>query len=155
MKYSKSHRGWYKLSNPEKFIQPIDKLMESSKKIDEDILIQYKSSLERRMFVYADINPKVKYFSIEPFAIKYLKPTDNKIHRYYIDVFLEFNNGSKFLVEIKSFAETQMPSKKLNERTYKKQLETYLINQSKWKSAKEFADKAGLKFIIMTEKELK
>lgn len=151
----KSKKGWYKLSHPEKFIRPIDETMESTKRIKDGFCIQYKSMLERRAFVYADINPKVKYFSIEPFAIKYIKPTDNKLHRYYIDLFIEFINGSKFLIEVKSYHETQQPQPCKNPKTYKKQVETYLINQAKWNSAREFAKQKDLKFIILTENELR
>lgn len=154
MPYKHSKRGWYKLSHPEKFIKPIDTTMESTRITESGLCIEYKSSLERKAFAYADINPKVKYFSIEPFAIKYIKPTDNKVHRYYIDLFIEFVNGSKFMVEVKSFAETQMPRGNAKSGAHLKQLETFLINQAKWRAATKFASQKGIKFIILTENEL-
>ena len=116
--------------------------------------------LERIAFRYADINPKVKYFSIEPFNIPYVKPLDNKVHRYFIDMYLEFINGSKFIVEIKSKGETIRPikPKKLTSKSilnYKESVETFIVNQAKWKSAKEFAKEKNLKFVILTEEQLK
>ena len=159
MKY-KSHKGWYQIQHKEKFIKPIDEYMESCVQKDGYIYIQYKSMLERIAFRYADINPKVKYFSIEPFNIPYVKPLDNKVHRYFIDMYLEFINGSKFIVEIKSKGETIRPikPKKLTSKSilnYKESVETFIVNQAKWKSAKEFAKKKNLKFVILTEEQLK
>lgn len=156
----RSHKGWYKISNPSKFIRPIDEYMESTINRDGNTYVQYKSGLERIAFCYADLNPKIKYFSVEPFNIPYLKPTDNKVHRYFIDMFLEFVTGDKFLVEIKSHHETIPPEKpRVNTARsvirYKNAVETYMINQAKWKSAKQFAEKRGMRFIILTENELR
>lgn len=158
IKYN-SKKGWYKIQNVEKFIKPLDEYMESTKRNDSGTFIQYKSRLERIAFHYADINPKIKYFSIEPFFISYIKPTDNKVHRYYIDMFIEFVTGDKFLVEVKSFNETQAPQKPKNKSNkymsvYKDRLEIYLTNSSKWRSAEQFAKSKNMKFIILTEKEL-
>lgn len=159
MKY-KSHKGWYALQHPEKFIKPLDEYMESYTVQNGVSYIQYKSMLERIAFRYADMNPKIKRFSIEPFNIKYIKPTDNKQHRYFIDMFLEFITGDKFIVEIKSKGETQPPKKPKvlngkNVKYYKNSIETYLVNQAKWKSANEFAKQQNMKFIILTEDQLK
>jgi hypothetical protein len=73
-------------------------------------------------------------------------------------MYIEFNTGDKFIVEIKSSNETVLPQKPKSVNAlirYKNALETFLINQSKWKSAKEFAQKHGMKFIILTEKQLR
>ena len=37
---------------------------------------------------------------------------------------------------------------------YKSDLKTYIRNQSKWKAARKWAEKRGMEFIILTEKEL-
>lgn len=151
----KSYKGWYKLLNPEKFIIPIDEYMQSYK----DGCVNYKSKLELKAIKYCDYNKFVTKYSLEPFAIKYLKPTDGKIHRYYIDLFIEFSTGKKFLVEIKPFSETKYPTKpkKQTQKTimnYQKAIMTFAINESKWEAAKEFANSHNMKFIILTEKEL-
>ena len=58
MRYN-SKKGWYKILNPGKFIKPLDEYMQSTKMKDNDCYIQYKSSLERIAFCYADLNPRV------------------------------------------------------------------------------------------------
>lgn len=153
--YRNVKQGWYRLLNPEKFIKPIDELMKSYK----DGHVNYKSSLELRAIRYCDWNSNVNKWSLEPFAIQYLKPTTGKFHRYYIDLVIEFNNSEKFLVEVKPFSQTKPPKKprKLTDKSklnYVRSMETWLINQAKWTAAKQFCEANGFKFIILTEKEL-
>lgn len=153
-----SKKGWYRIVNTNKFIRPIDEYMESTKVSKDGMYVQYKSKLERIAFHYADINPKIRYFSVEPFHIQYVKPTDGRYHRYFIDMFIEFVTGDKFLVEIKSSSETKPPLKpktKSGIERYKEAVQTFMINTAKWKKADEFARSKGMKFIILTENELK
>lgn len=150
-----SYKGWYKLLNPEKFIKPIDEHMQSFK----DGAVNYKSRLELKAIKYADFNKFITRWSLEPFHVKYVKPTDGKVHRYFIDLFLEFQTGDKFLVEIKPKAETLPPRqpKKASEKAminYQIALQTYAINQAKWKAAREFAAQQKMRFIILTDEEL-
>lgn len=150
-------RGWYKLLNPHKFIAPKDDHMKSFNESTGEV--EYKSKLELTALKYADFNKHIKKWSVEPFAIKYIKPTDGKLHRYYIDLFLEFKTGDKFLVEIKSKGETKpprKPSKKTDKAimNYQKALQTYAVNTAKWKAAEEFAKVNKMKFIILSEDEL-
>jgi len=148
--------GWYRLVNPSKFIKPIDEHMKSYKEGH----VNYKSSLELSAIRYADFNKHITRWSLEPFAIKYLKPIDGKYHRYYIDLVLEFVSGDKFLVEVKSSGETKPPRKpkKKTEKAlinYQKALQTYYVNKAKWEAAEEFAKNNGFRFIILTEEQLK
>ncbi len=150
-----SHQGWYKILNPEKFVKPIDEHMKSYK----DGHVNFKSRLELKAIKYADYNKFVVRWSLEPFHVKYLKPTDGKIHRYFIDLFLEFQTGDKFIVEIKSKGETVPPKPPKNKTqkalvNYQRALQTYAINEAKWKAANEFATQQKMKFIILTEDEL-
>lgn len=154
--YKSAKKGWYKLLNPNKFIKPIDEHMKSFK----DNSVNYKSSLELSAIRYCDYNNNITKWSLEPFAIKYLKITDMKMHRYYVDLFIEFKNGQKFLVEIKSKGETIAPRKPTKctpkaMNRYNKSFETFIINSSKWEAAKKFAELNKMKFIILTEDELK
>jgi len=158
--YANAKKGLYKVINKNKVKKPIDNHMQSFIIENNNVFLEYKSSLELKAIRYCDFNKYITSFALEPFAIKYIKPTDGKYHRYYIDLFIEFVTGEKFLVEIKSKGETIRPKKpkkntekaKLN---YEKSLQTYIINQAKWKAAKEFAKSNDLKFIILTEDELK
>ena len=151
----KSYKGWYKLLNPDKFIKPIDEHMQSYKNGH----IYYRSSLELKAFRYADFNKHIANFSIEPFAIPYLKPSDGKMHRYYIDLFLVFSTGDRFLVEIKSKSETIEPKKSKSKTTkslyrYQQAMLTYVINQAKWQAARTFAESNNMKFIVITDEDL-
>lgn len=163
MAYKGAKQGWYRVLNPEKFIQQMQesKTVMKSTRINEGFLeIEYKSGLERTAFRYCDMNKYIKKFSIEPFAIKYLSPKDGKIHRYFVDLFIEFENSQKFLVEIKPFSETIEPKKPQRKTekallNYQKALQTFAVNTAKWKAAEAFVKEKGLKFIILTERELK
>lgn len=150
-----NYQGWYKILNPSKFIRPLDEHMKSYKNGE----VNFKSRLELKAIKYADYNKFITKWSLEPFNVKYIKPTDGKIHRYYIDLFLEFKTGDKFIVEIKSHGETIPPKqpKKKTEKAimnYQRALQTYAINSAKWKAAEKFAADKGMKFIVLTEKEL-
>jgi hypothetical protein len=156
--YKNVKQGWYKLVNPHKFVPPIDNHMKSFNESTNEV--QYKSSLELNAIKYADFNPHVKRFSLEPFHIKYIKPTDGKEHRYFIDLFLEFRTGDKFIVEVKSKNETTPPQKPKSRtpkaiKRYHDAMTTFAINTAKWNAAREFAKKNDIRFIILTEDELK
>ena len=161
--YKSAKQGWYKVLNKQKFIPPTNEsksVMKSYKVFDDEIHVNYRSSLELKAIKYFDMNKFVNKWSIEPFAVKYHKPTTGKFHRYFVDFFVEFENNQKFLVEIKSSGETvepKKPSKKTQKAilNYQKALQTYIVNQAKWKAATEFAESNNMRFIILTEKELK
>lgn len=163
MAYKGAKQGWYRVLNANKFITQVkeSKTVMKSTRINEGYLeINYKSGLELKALKYCDMNKYVKKFSLEPFPIQYLKPTDGKIHRYFVDFFIEFENNQKFLVEIKPFNETiepRKPSKKSEKAilNYQKALQTFAINTAKWNAAKAFCQEKGIKFIVLTEKELK
>jgi hypothetical protein len=161
--YNSAKQGWYKVLNAKKFIMQTNesKSVMNSVRINEGNLeINFKSSLELKAIKYFDMNKFVNKFSLDPFAIKYYKPTTGKFHRYFVDFFVEFENNQKFLVEIKSSGETvepKKPSKKTQKAilNYQKAYQTWLVNSAKWKACEEFCKEKGMKFIILTEKELK
>lgn len=159
MSYKGAKQGWYTVINQEKVIKPADNYMKSYIIEEAKIKLNYKSSLELKCLRYCDMNKFVKNYALEPFAIKYLKPTTGKLHRYFIDFFIEFQNAQKFLVEIKSYSETiepKKPSKQTQKAilNYQKALETFAINSAKWTACRQFCSEKGLKFIILTEREL-
>lgn len=126
-------------------------------------VIEYRSSWERIFMYWCDITDNVIKWSSEPFAIPYIKPTDFKEHKYYIDFYFECKNNSggisKYIIEIKPKAEVSIPvaPKRKSEKSlinYQKRIETYQVNQAKWESARRFAKQNGIEFIIITEDEL-
>ena len=120
-----------------------------------------RSSWERRFCEYCDLNSSITYWSSEGFTIPYISPIDKKYHNYFIDFVIlvkrKTNDKVKqhvILIEIKPKNQTKPPIPTPKNRMtikYKKQVETYLINQSKWKATKEFCKKKGFEFLILTE----
>lgn len=141
---SRFTQGKFELKHPEKYIGDVNK-------------IRYMSSWELSLHKFMDNNPNILKWSSEPFGIEYLKPTDNRIHRYFPDYYVEYINKSgqlcKELIEVKPSKQT----KKSRSRTAKSKLYEdiqYAVNLAKWKACKHFCDKKGLYFRILTEKQL-
>jgi hypothetical protein len=154
-KKGKPKRGLYIPENPEKVI-----LVENQQNGGN---IEYRSSWERIFMVWCDKTSSVIKWSSEPFAIPYIKPTDYREHRYYIDFYFEAltpgGGTKKYLIEIKPKHETQPPKppKRKTEKSmlnYQKRIDTYQVNQAKWESARKFAKQNNLEFMIITEEEL-
>lgn len=170
MRNSKSPRkGWYLLKFPEKFIRPSDNYMKSFKDISDSdglkLAVEYKSGLELKSFRYADSNPNIISWAVEPFPIKYIKPTDNRPHRYYIDLVITFNNKRTFFIEVKPYSQTKPPRKPKGFATgkstpkaltrYKNDVMTFMINTAKWDATKAYCKQHGYTFATLTERELK
>jgi hypothetical protein len=114
--------------------------------------IIYRSSWERIAFKWVDTSKDVLKWSSEEIIVPYISPLDNKVHRYYPDMYIQ-TNSQEFLVEIKPEKETRLPKNKKGKH-FEKQLRTYVVNQAKWKAAKEYAEQKGWVFKIITEKTL-
>ena len=121
--------------------------------------IVYRSSWELRTFQWADLNQSVIQWSSEETVIPYVCQTDNRLHRYFVDMKIKIKgiDGTikDYVVEIKPYAQT-MPPKFPGKQTkrYLEEVETFIKNQSKWKAAKEYAKERNMQFVILTEKEL-
>ena len=132
----KTYSGSWKPKNLAKYKGNVDK-------------IHYRSLWERNAFRYLDKASWVKWWNSEETVIGYICATDNKPHRYFVDLTIRTDTGRTLLVEIKPSAQTQPPKrKKLTEAL------TYMKNTSKWKYAQKFCDDRGYEFQIWTEKEL-
>lgn len=135
--------------------------------------IIYRSSWEQKFMVWCDLSPSVIKWSNETVVVPYISPIDKKTRRYYIDFYVEVLDRDgivkKFLVEIKpkfQYHQDYIPkfnkmndttkkrsSKKLE--TYKKEVETYVINNAKFEAARYYASHRGLEFKIINEEILK
>ena len=120
----------------------------------------YRSLWERKLMVYCDKNEKVLEWGSEEIIIPYVSPWDNRMHRYFPDFYMKVNqaNGSikKFIIEVKPKAQCKPPVKnpKRKTRRWFKEVQTWGINQAKWKSATEYCDEQGMEFKILTEDHL-
>lgn len=139
-------QGYYQVKNPQKYVGDADHVV-------------YRSSWELEMNKFLDNNPNVLEWGSEILAIEYLKPTDKKIHRYFVDYYVKFRmaDGSikTELIEVKPAAQTQAPKKtgKSKQTQLYEQL-TYAINVAKWTQATKYAEARGWKFRLVTENEL-
>lgn len=88
--------------------------------------------------------------------IPYRCKTDGRLHRYFVDIKFEMNDGRVFLVEIKPKKET-LPPKNPGKKTkrYITEVMTYAKNISKWEAAKEYAMDRGWLFEVWDEDFLK
>jgi hypothetical protein len=139
-------QGIYKPINPQKYEGDVNNIV-------------YRSSWEKRFFIWCDTNPSVVGWSSEETVIPYVCGTDKTWHRYFVDAKLKIKDLDgkigTFLVEIKPYKETQKPEfKGRKTKQYLTECLTYVKNQSKWAYAKNYAQERGMKFIIITEKEL-
>ena len=114
-----------------------------------------RSSWETQFANWCDKNPSIVKWSSEETIVPYRCPTDNKIHRYFVDFKITTVNGKTYLVEVKPKQQT-IPPVYPGKRTQKYLTEsvTFMKNQAKWKAATEFAKDRGWEFKIITEYEL-
>ena len=114
-----------------------------------------RSSWETRFASWCDKNPSVLKWNSEETVIPYKCPTDNRIHRYFVDFKIYVNTGKTDLVEVKPKTHTLPPiyPGKRTQRYLQESL-AFMKNQAKWEAASEFAKDRGWEFKIITEHEL-
>ncbi len=143
----KRYKGKYKIKNPNKYLgNPTN--------------IIYRSLMERRFMEWCDSNDKCYKWSSEEVVIPYISPLDNKKHRYFPDFLIQTPKGW-FLIEVKPLTQSRPPKKLVVEnlelkkkRRYIKSVQTWLVNEAKWKAATKVCEKKGWSFQILTEKQL-
>lgn len=118
--------------------------------------ICYRSLWERQTLKFLDENASVIKYSSEEIVIPYRCATDNKLHRYFVDLKVTFANGQTYLVEIKPKSQTIQPKKKSRTtKAYVNEVMTWAKNESKWKAASEYCKDRGWIFSIWTEDHLR
>lgn len=143
----KYQQGRYRLLHPEKYVGA-----------SEDIV--FRSSWELRFNRWCDLNPSVVKWNSEEIVIPYYSQVDQKNRRYFVDYIIQLKkmDGSleTLLVEIKPQSQTVMPSKKgrKKEETYLTEMATYQVNQDKWAAATKWAEKNGMRFVVLNEYDL-
>jgi hypothetical protein len=147
-------QGYYKLTNAEKYVGDPSKII-------------YRSSWEYRFCRYCDHTPEVLKWSSEPVAIPYFSPLDEpgriKPRNYYVDFYMRVKKGNEtidYLAEVKPSKSLQKPilegvkhtTQKL--KNYNYALQTWIVNRAKFSAAKQYAEKIGYKFILVTDEFL-
>lgn len=139
--YSK-YQGKYSIKNPQKYA-------------GDPYQVFYRSLWELAVMRWLDLNDSVKSWSSEEVVIPYRCPTDNKLHRYFMDFKITFSNGDVYLIEVKPKCQMSPPKRgKKSEKFFLKEVLTYGKNQSKWKQAKKYAEDRNYKFQIWNEDAL-
>jgi hypothetical protein len=114
-----------------------------------------RSSWETMFANWCDKNSNIVNWSSEETIIPYRCPTDNLIHRYFVDFKITINTGKTYLVEVKPKYQTiapVYPGKRT--KRYLTESYAYMKNQAKWEAANIYAKDRGWEFKIITEHEL-
>tara|TARA_X000001382_G_scaffold70977_1_gene49463 strand:- start:2068 stop:2523 length:456 start_codon:yes stop_codon:yes gene_type:complete len=138
-----AYSGRYSVKNKEKYEGDPTKVI-------------FRSLWERQVFKWVDENKNIVKWSSEEVVVPYRCQTDNRIHRYFIDVKLIMSNGSTYLVEIKPKSQCKPPKQPSRKsKKYLKEVMTYVKNQSKWNAATDYAKDRGWQFEVWTEETIK
>jgi len=138
----KSYKGIYRPTYPRKYV-------------GNPNMIVYRSLLERRFMRYCDLNPDILVWASEELPIRYYNPLDKKFHRYFPDFVIKTSNQDKFMIEIKPSRQVGKPKPgKKKSRTFMRESYEYIKNKAKWQAAQIYCSDNGMKFKIITEKEL-
>jgi hypothetical protein len=128
--------------------------------------IVFRSSWEKKLMEYLDRNPNVTEWNSEGMIVQYTDPTrlddEHKptVHKYFVDfnATIKQKDGTlrKFSIEVKPSAQCHAPikTKKTDEKAFMQRMITFLRNQAKWAAANKASEQRGMKFIILTEREL-
>ena len=138
--------GKYKVINAEKYVGNLHE-------------VKHRSSWEHKYMKYLDNNSSVLEWASENVVIPYYNPIENRSRRYYVDFYVKVatKRGTieKYIIEIKPSNQCNPPLKpRRQSQKYKTAMKTYIVNQSKWKAARKYAERRGWEFLVITEKHL-
>jgi len=142
-----AYKGKYIPINPKKYVGNSSQII-------------YRSLWERKLMVYCDRNDNIIEWGSEEVIVPYRSPWDGKMHRYFPDFYMKVKQGNgtykKFIIEVKPKAQCKEPIKTPKRKTRKwyKEVQTWGINQAKWKSAIDYCENRGMEFKILTEDHL-
>jgi hypothetical protein len=144
--YKGIYKGKYRVINPSKYRGNIGEIV-------------YRSSWELKFMKWCDTNPSIVEWGSETMVIPYKSPVDNRVHRYFVDFYIKIRNKNgvttKYLIEIKPERFTKPPEiPKKKTKKFIEEVFQYGINQAKWESANEYCLDRGMKFLVLTEKDL-
>lgn len=122
--------------------------------------IKYRSSWEQWFMRWLDNNPAVTRWNSEEVIIPYFCNAEGKKRRYFMDFWVQFEDGRQFFIEIKPKKETVPPVKPVKYTTAAKkrfinEVYTYSVNTDKWTAALKLSKEMGIEFRLVTEISLK
>lgn len=121
--------------------------------------IHYRSSWEKKFMMYCDRKSFVVKWGSESVIVKYYDPTKKRQRRYFVDfnMTIREKDGTlqKYWVEIKPHSQTRPPvAGRKRQKTLIRENVEWERNKAKWTAAVKSAKARGIKFIILTEKDL-
>lgn len=139
-------QGFFKPKNPNKYI-------------GDPTNIVYRSGWEKKVMEWADMNSSVVRWGSEEVVIPYVSPVDNRVHRYFVDFYVEAvgSAGDKkiMLLEVKPAGQTKAPKVQSRKtKRYITEVVTYGVNQAKWKAAEDYCRDRGWEFRLVTESDI-
>jgi hypothetical protein len=138
-------KGQFRPKNPHKYKGNVSNII-------------YRSSWELKMMMHLDNHQDVLQWSSEEVVIPYRSPLDNRIHRYFVDFYVnQIKDGKKktILIEVKPSKQCRPPDpKNKKNKRFLTEVKTWGVNSAKWEAAIEFCKDRGWEFLIITEKEL-
>jgi hypothetical protein len=147
MTYTKGTvKGKYTPMHPEKYRGDITQII-------------FRSSYERVLMRWADLNPNILQWASEEVIVPYVSPLDNQEHRYFLDFWLKIKTKDgtikTMIVEVKPekyTVEPKIPKRKT--RGYISEVKQWVVNSAKWDAARKFAANNKMEFVIVTERDL-
>ena len=133
-------RGRFIPQNPEKYVGDASKIF-------------FRSLWELQCMKFFDARPDMLKWGSEEVAIPYLSPEDHRAHNYFPDFFVEYRdrdgNVQREIIEVKPLHESDEKHAK-SERSQA----ALLVNEAKWKAAAMWCEDAGMKFRVLTERQI-
>lgn len=122
--------------------------------------VTYRSSWELAVMKWCDFHPQVKRFSSEEVVIPYFSQMDGKNRRYFMDFFIELENGITYLWEVKPHSQTMQPkapskTSPAAKARFAEAIYNWKVNTDKWHAANKYAKERGWVFKVMTERGLR
>lgn len=133
-------QGKFNLKNPDKYVgtrQPT-----------------YRSSWEFAFMKFCDESPSIERWASEAIQIPYRNPLSGKQTIYVPDFFIQYTDKKgKNHVEV---IEVKPENQSLKEKTGRSKANQahWILNQAKWEAANAWAKQKGIKFRIVTEKDI-
>lgn len=139
-------KGKYKPKHPEKYIGDPENIV-------------YRSSWEKKSFLWCDMSPSVLRWGSEEIIVPYVSPVDGKWHRYFPDLWVELKtkHGLRTIIfEIKPEAQTKPPKPpKRKTRKHLDEVSRWGVNEAKWNAAIKYCEDRGWQFKLLTEENVR
>ena len=136
---TKYQQGHFSPQNPDKYIGKHEPI--------------YRSGWELAFMRMFDNHPNISKWASEAQQIEYMNPFTGKRSRYIPDFFIVYTDkegkNHAEIIEIKPYKQAE-----IKEARSKSDKAKVVLNMAKWEAAKQWANKAGIRFRVVTEHEI-